>query len=172
MPLSIGLTGVAAAALSALSLFSVPQPKPPDFRPLEFLVGICWAGTFPDGKATDQHCFEWVFDRKFIRDRHVVRNGGTPYSGETLYGWDPEAKRLGFWYSNSEGEILTGAVEYGPGSIAFPTRHVTEKGSMELRATWTRMGQDGYRVEQTQLVGKTWKPLWTMELKRVADAAR
>jgi hypothetical protein len=169
MPLSIGSTSL--AVLAALSLFPVPQPQTPDFRPLEFLVGSCWKGTFPDGKATDQHCFEWVFDRKFIRDRHVVRNGEGPYSGETLYGWDPEEKRLGFWSWNSEGEILTGAVEYGPGSIVFPTKHVTEKGTLELRATWTRTGPDSYRVEQSRRAGDAWKPLWAMELKRVSDGA-
>jgi hypothetical protein len=170
MPPSIGLTAL-AAALSAL-LSPVLQSKTPDFRPLEFLVGSCWVGTFPDGKATDRHCFEWVFDRKFIRDRHVVRNGDAPYAGETLYGWDAEEKRLGFWYWNSEGEVILGAVEYGPRSIVFPTRVVTEKGTMELRATWTRTGPDSYRVEQSRRAGDEWKPLWTMELKRESTAGR
>ena len=96
MPTTTLLT--AAAAFSALALFPTQQPQPPDFRPLEFVVGSCWVGTFPDGKATDEHCFEWVYDRKFIRDRHVVRNGEAPYAGEALYGWDPKAKRLAFWY--------------------------------------------------------------------------
>jgi hypothetical protein len=167
---STGLT--ALAAFSAVSLFQIPQQRTtPDFRPLEFLVGHCWVGTFPDGKATDEHCFEWVFDRKFIRDRHVVRNGAAPYAGETLYGWDSEKKRLGFWYWNSEGEVLIGAVEYRPGSIVFPTRHVTDKGTVELRATWTRRGEDSYRVEQSQRAGEVWKPLWTMELKRAPGRA-
>jgi hypothetical protein len=159
----------ALAAFTALSLFPTPQSKVPDFRPLEFLVGHCWVGAFPGGKATDEHCFEWVFDRKFIRDRHVVRNGDAPYAGETLYGWDAEEKRLGFWYWNSEGEVIVGAVEYRPGSIVFPTKHVTDKGTMELRATWTRTGQDSYRVEQSQRAGQAWKPLWTMELKRKGE---
>jgi hypothetical protein len=166
-------TGLAAlAALSAVSLFQVPQQRnTPDFRPLEFLVGHCWLGTFPDGKATDEHCFEWVFDRKFIRDRHVVRNGPAPYAGETLYGWDPEEKRLGFWYWSSDGEILTGRVEYRPKSIVFPTKYVTDKGTVELRATWTRTGQDSYRAEESQRAGEKWKPLWTMELKRTPGRA-
>jgi hypothetical protein len=76
----------ALAAFSALSSIPISQPSAPDFRPFEFLVGDCWVGSFPDGKATDEHCFEWVYDRKFIRDRHVVRNGEAPYFGEALYG--------------------------------------------------------------------------------------
>jgi len=123
-------------------------------------------GAFPGGKATDEHCFEWVYDRKFIRDRHVVRNGEAPYAGETLYGWDPKAKRLAFWYWNSEGEVLLGTVEYHGDSIVFPTRHETDKGTVELRATWTRTGPDRYRVEQSQRAGAAWNSLWTMELTR------
>jgi hypothetical protein len=161
-------TGLTALAASALSFFSLPQHSPtPDFRPLEFLVGHCWVGTFPDGKASDQHCFEWVFDRKFIRDRHVVRGGPpAPYAGETLYGWDPEKKRMGFWYWSSEGELLTGTVEYRPDSIVFPTKYVTEKGTVELRAIWTRLSPDSYRAEESQRLRAEWKPLWAMELKR------
>lgn len=162
-------TRLSAAAFSALSLFHVPQPQTPDFRPLEFVVGDCWVGTFPNGKATDEHCFEWVFDRKFIRDRHVVRNAEGPYSGEALYGWDPREKRLAFWYWNSEGEVLVGTVEYRPDSIVFPTWHETDKGTVELRATWTRTGPNSYRVEQSRRAGQAWKPLWAMELRRKRD---
>src|SRR4051812_49896955 len=61
----------------------------PAFKPLEFLVGSCWTGTFPDGKQTDTHCFEWLYDRHFIRVRHVVR-GGPPYEGESTYRVDPK----------------------------------------------------------------------------------
>ena len=156
----------AALAFSTFSLFDIQEPKTPDFRPLEFVVGDCWVGTFPDGEATDEHCFKWVYDRKFIRDRHVVRNGEAPYAGEALYGWDPKEKRLGFWYWNSQGEVLVGTVEYRQDSIVFPTRYETDKGTIDLRATWTRNGPDSYRVAQSQRTGEVWKSLWSMELKR------
>jgi hypothetical protein len=156
----------ALAAFSALTSFPLPQRNAPDFRPLEFLVGDCWSGTFPDGKQTDEHCFEWVYDRKFIRDRHVVRNGQAPYAGETLYGWDARARRLAFWYFNSEGDVILGTVEYQGDSIVFPTRYETDKGPVELRAVWTRTGPDSYRVAQSQREGEAWKSLWGMELRR------
>lgn len=160
----------ALAAYTALTSFPLPQRNAPDFRPLEFLVGDCWIGTFPDGKQTDEHCFEWVYDRKFIRDRHVVRNGQAPYAGETLYGWDARAKRLAFWYFNSEGDVILGTVEYQADSIVFPTRYETDKGPVDLRAVWARTGPDSYRVAQSQREGEAWKPLWGMELRR-RDAA-
>src|SRR3954453_2757084 len=100
----------ALAACSAVVLFQPPQHRTtPDFRRLEFLVGSCWIGTFPDGKATDEHCFEWVYDRMFIRDKHVVR-GGPPYEGESLYRWDPVAKRIAYWYWSSPGLVVTGTL--------------------------------------------------------------
>ena len=156
----------ALAAFSALSSIPIPQPSAPDFRPFQFLVGDCWVGRFPDGKQTDEHCFEWVYDRKFIRDRHVVRTGKAPYAGETIYGWDAKAKRLAFWYFNSEGDVMVGTVEYRPDSIVFPTQYETDNGKIDLRATWMRTGPDSYRVAQSQRAGEAWKPLWAMELKR------
>ena len=159
-----------AGVMLAGALYGVPglvaqQPQGADFGPLEFLVGSCWIGTFPDAKKTDEHCFEWVFDRKFIRDRHVVR-GGAPYQGETIYGWDPTAKRLSFWYWNSDGLLTVGRVEYTPEGIVFPERYTTSKGEVELKAVWTRLGTDGYRVWQGQRTNSGWKTLWTMDLTR------
>jgi hypothetical protein len=161
MRLSFCLTVVTSVSLAFV--LEAQSSRSPDFRPLEFLVGRCWVGTFPDGKQTDEHCFEWVFDHKFVRDRHVVRHGDAPYAGETLYGWDPKEKRLAFWYWNSDGEILRGTVEYAAKRIVFPTEYDTETGPVELRAIWTPLGPDHYRAEEQQHVGSEWKTLRTME---------
>ena len=157
---------VVLGVLSPLFLLQSQSAGTPDYRPMEFLVGHCWVGTFPDGKQTDEHCFEWVFDHKFIRDRHVVRNGPSPYAGETLYGWDPKEKRLAFWYWNSDGEILRGTVEYTAESIVFPTQYESKNGPVELRAVWTPLGQEGYRAEEAQRVGKSWKTIMKLNFKR------
>jgi len=135
------------------------------FAPLAFLVGSCWVGTFPDGKQTDEHCFEWVYGGRFVRDRHVVR-GGPPYEGETLYWRDPATKGLAYWYWSSDGGTITGRVEPGPEGIVFPSRHRTAQGETELKAVWTRSGADAYRVWNGRREGDGWKELWTMELVR------
>jgi hypothetical protein len=124
-------------------------------------------GTFPDGKQTDEHCFEWVFDRKFIRDRHIVR-GGEAYQGESLYRWDAATKQLAYWYWSSAGLVVTGTVETSPEGIVFPSRYTTPKGEIELKAVWKRVGADAYRTSQSQRAAgdSAWKPLWSMELKR------
>ena len=152
---------------TASSVGLAQQSPPVDFSPLAFLVGSCWIGTFPDGKQTDEHCFEWVYDKKFIRDRHVVR-GGQPYQGETLYGWDPREKQLSFWYFNSDGQVIRGEVENTQEGLVFPERITTPEGEVELKSVWTRQGENGYRVWQGQRTGETWKTLWTMEFKRTS----
>jgi hypothetical protein len=157
-----------ALLLGILNDIPLPAQGPPDsLAPLAFVVGSCWKGTFPDGRKTDTHCFEWMFDRKFIRDRHVVEGGeGEPYRGETIFGWDAAAKRPGYWYWSSEGFVLTGAVEYQEGRIVFPSRMTGPQGATELEAAWTRRGEDAYQVVQRRRTAKGWETLWTMELKR------
>ncbi len=155
----------AALMIGAFQTASAQDAKPSPFEPLEFLVGSCWTGNFPGGKTTDEHCFEWVFDRKFIRDRHVVR-GGDPYSGETLYYWDAAAKRLAFQYYSSAGFVMSGTAEHTPEGVVFPQRQKTANGEVETKSLWTRVGTDGYHVWSGQKDGAGWKTLWTMDLKR------
>jgi hypothetical protein len=157
---------VVVLGMSGASRTGAQPPVPDHFRPLEFLAGSCWAGSFPDGKSTDEHCFEWVFDGKFIRDRHVVRGRSQPYAGETIFAWDAKDRRVVFWYWNSRGGFSTGHVEYTDEGIVFPERHTTEKGVQEMKAVWKRAGPDAYRVHQAERAGNEWKTLWTMELKR------
>jgi hypothetical protein len=136
-----------------------------DFGALAALVGSCWLGTFPDGKQTDEHCFEWMLDRRFIRDKHVVR-GGKPYAGETIYMWDRSARRLAFWYWNTEGQLMTGRGDPMAEGLVFLTRMPAPGGEMELKATWTPTGPDGFRIWNGQRIGDGWKELWTMDMKR------
>jgi hypothetical protein len=158
-------TVVLLGAFASAEAQESKTPQGPDFRPLEFLVGSCWIGTFPDGKVTDEHCFEWVYDKKFIRDRHVAR-GGAPYQGETIYGWDPATKRLSYTYWNSAGITIVGQVNATPEGVVFPSRYATANGDVEIEAVWTRVGNDAYRVVQRQRVDTGWKTIMTMQLSR------
>ena len=55
------------------------------YQPLAFLAGHCWKGSFPGGHRTDEHCFSWIYDGKFLRDRHTVRSEGQPDAlGESI----------------------------------------------------------------------------------------
>jgi hypothetical protein len=159
-----------AAVLLAGTLQGDSTPRPgaepgATLAPLEFLVGSCWKGTFPDGRKTDEHCFEWMLGRRFIRDRHVVE-GGEPYRGESVLGWDTSAKRMGFWYWNSDGLVTVGSIEYRDGGVVFPERYTGPEGEVELEAIWSRRGKDAYHVLQRRRTPKGWETLWTMELRR------
>lgn len=135
-------------------------------EPLAFLAGSCWKGTFPDAKRTDEHCFEWLFDRKFIRDRHVVE-GGPPYRGESILGYDTNRKQLAFWYWNSDGLVTVGEIQPTDEGVVFPERYTTPEGQeIEMQAVWSRAGKDAYKVVQRQRTDTGWKTLWTMEMQR------
>ena len=115
------------------------QAAAADFSPLEFLVGNCWVGTFADGKTTDEHCFEWKYGRKFIRDHHVVRgaDGSNVYEGETLYGWNPATKEISWRYVSVEGlndrrhRETTGRRHSVPGTPADRQGHPGDDGRVD-----------------------------------------
>ena len=95
------LPGVAAAAPRA------------EYQPLAFLAGHCWKGEFPGGaKTTDEHCFTWIYDGKFLRDQHTVRAAGKPDAArdEAVFvldrnPQDPQAPLLLADAANSAAEI-------------------------------------------------------------------
>ena len=46
--------------------------------PMAFLVGHCWKGAIPGSNKTDEHCFQWMYDGRALRDTHIVRSPGAP----------------------------------------------------------------------------------------------
>jgi hypothetical protein len=139
-----------------------------ELKPLQFLVGSCWTGTFPDGAKTDTHCFEPVFGGLFIRDRHVVHGAKTPYEGETIHAWDPKQKRLVFTYWASSGSISTGFAEpQASGEIVFPEDNVSSGGRQIIKSVWTPHA-DSYDVTVSEQKDGQWRELWHMTMKRAA----
>ena len=94
-----------ALACSATSSLAQETDRSDDLEALRFLAGSCWTATFPDGGATDTHCWEGMLGDAFIRDVHVVEGRAQPYSGESIYGVDPARGHLGYTYYNSLGGI-------------------------------------------------------------------
>lgn len=141
-----------------------------ELKPFQFLVGSCWTGTFPDGKATDTHCFESVYGGQFIRDTHVVRNGPKPYEGESIHAWDAQKKQLVYVYWATSGSISFGTSEPQPsGEIVFPQADVSSSaGTVAIKSTWTPRGADTYEVWASQLKDGEWKETWRMVMKRDA----
>src|SRR2546423_4817205 len=87
------LVDVAAAGrVPAQAASSPPHPPSliphPALHPLAFLAGSCWKGTFTGRSATDEHCFTWIYNGRFLRDHHIVVGDSVPYEGESTYAWD------------------------------------------------------------------------------------
>ena len=126
------------------------------FAPLEFLVGHCWTGTMRNAGLTDTHCFEWMYDKRYVRDRHVV-SSSPPYEGETIYAWDPESRQVVFRYLSNQGLFLNGHMEQRGDSLVLPSSYMDGKGQkVEVRSVWTRT-EDGYHAQGFTLVKGKWE---------------
>jgi hypothetical protein len=131
----------------------------PGYRPLAFLADHCWKGAFPGGR-TDEHCFTWIYDGKFLRDRHTVRAAGKPdASGESIYFWDSTAQRLEYLYIESDGGFSRGPVSIDKEALVFPDTSFVEKGkTLVYRSRWQRSGARAYDVVTEFKDGEGWVP--------------
>jgi hypothetical protein len=139
-------------------------------KPMAFLAGHCWKGEFADGKATDEHCFEWVYDGRALRDTHTVRAPGRPnYVGETTYYWDASAKRVEFLYIENLGGVSRGRMESEPGVLIFPpTQYAADGEAMTYRARWTRMGDAVYEAWSERETKDGWATMFKLTMKRTS----
>ncbi|MBD2842598.1 DUF1579 family protein [Erythrobacter rubeus] len=143
-----------------------------DLDALRFLAGSCWTAAFPDGGATDTHCWEAMLGDAFIRDVHVVNGRSQPYSGESIYGVDPETGEFGYTYYNSLGGISSGRVVVFDDRIEFPgeTHTTTEGETIVMRSIMRRTGDDSYSMTTEQETPEGWRTLWSMQFERAGDA--
>lgn len=137
-------------------------------KPMAFLAGHCWKGNFPDGKQTDEHCFQWLYDGKALRDRHMVRAPGRPdYIGETTYYWDSAAKRVEFLYFENQGGISRGTMESTPQALVFPaTQYVADGDTMTYRVRWTLIDDTSYEAWSEMQGPKGWSTMFKLTMKR------
>jgi hypothetical protein len=137
----------AAAVFAAAASAAEPEKPAEPLKPLASFAGHCYTGTLAGGKDTDQHCFQWMYGGKALRDVHTVRGAGHPdYVGETTYYWDSGARRIEYLYVENAGGIMRGTVEPGEGAIVFPpAAYVADGQALTLRVRWT-LGTDGYEA--------------------------
>jgi hypothetical protein len=141
----------------------------PGYQPLAFLAGHCWEGAFPGGR-TDEHCFTWIYDGKFLRDRHTVRAAGKPDAlGESIYFWDSKAKRLEYLYIESDGGFSRGPVAVDSEALLFPDTSFVENGkTMVYRSRWQRSGATAYDVVTEFKSKDGWVPGFKVHMEQVA----
>jgi hypothetical protein len=163
-----GFTLKAVAAVFAMSVPAWAQAVPVEaLQPMAFLAGHCWKGEFPGGKQqTDEHCFEWLYGGKALRDTHTVRTPGKPdYTGETTYYWDSAAKRVEYIYIENLGGISRGTMESTPGALVFPaTQYVADGQAMTYRVRWTVLNDKAYEALSEMQVKDGWAPMFKLLL--------
>lgn len=138
-------------------------------KPMAFLAGHCWKGEFPGGKQIDEHCFQWLYNGKALRDTHTVRTPGQPdYVGETTYYWDAAAKRVEYLYIENLGGISRGSMESTPSALVFPpAQYIADGESSTYRVRWTPIGDDAYEAWSEAQTKDGWATMFKVKLKRV-----
>jgi hypothetical protein len=163
----IGLAAIGLTASLSFSTFADDQPASEHFAPLAFLAGYCWSGPFADGKSTDEHCYQWMYDGKFLRDRHIVRGAEKPYRGETIYFWDGDENAVAYIYFNSSGGVSRGTLKVEGETLLFPTERYTQGSSTrEFSTTLVREAPDGYRTSTRELKDGKWVEAWGVAFRR------
>ena len=166
-------TAAAASLLAGMAMAAPAEAPPAPYQPLAFLVGHCWRGTFPDGKATDEHCFSWIYGGKFVRDEHVVHRGEGRADGlgESIYVWDATSKQLQYLYIESAGGFSRGTVSGEGDTLLFPPTSYLEKGETQTyRSRWQPAGQDAYDVVTEFQVKDRWVPGFKLHMEKVTPA--
>ena len=132
-------------ALTCFLFASVPACAESSLAPLAFLAGHCWTAVIDNGRETDTHCYEWMHGGMQLRDRHVVRGNKPDYSGETVYAFNGERKRVEYRYWNSEGGQSDGYLEVAVnGTLRFlDDRYVAPDGVVYTFASELTHPADG-----------------------------
>jgi hypothetical protein len=165
-------TAAIAALVSATLAWPLraqaPEVSSP-LAPLAFLAGHCWKGPFPDGKRHDEHCFEWFYDGRFLRDRHVVTGEERPYGGETIYYWDAAAREVQYIYFSLPGGVSRGNMRPDGDVLRFPEERYVGTGGKEeaYRSTWRPAGEDAYDTIVETLVDGKWVEAWRIRMQRL-----
>lgn len=139
------------------------------FQSMLPLVGHSYLGTFPNGKMTDEQHFQWVYDGKFVRNVHYVRNqkGEVVYEGETIFAYDREKKRLVYWYWNITGGYLTGWAESENGrQVWYGKNHADAAQTKESKSAVWDVSPESYKATQYFRKDGEWQEQWSMTYLR------
>lgn len=137
-------------------------------KPMAFLAGHCWKGLFADGKRTDEHCFQWLYDGRALRDTHTVRTPGKPdHVGEATYYFDSAAKRVDWLYIENDGGVSRGTVLSEGNAFVFPpTEFIGDGQPMTYRVRWTPVGNNAYEAWSETETPNGWATMFKMTLTR------
>jgi hypothetical protein len=160
------------ALILAAQAAAPPPALAAELQPLAFLVGSCWRASFPDGRSTDTHCYTAMLGGRFVRDVHVVAGGPAAYSGEAIYRWDTQARRIRYEYYASDGGYSAGTAAPNAGGIDFPEEtYVGGDGQAMVMRTVQTGGAGGYaRTTSARQPDGSWREMFTLRFTRSGPA--
>src|SRR5271166_1273613 len=144
-----------ALLLVLLALFSInglaqsePAGTDSPLNPVAWLVGGTWVSDVKDpsdGSVTHvDNRIRWAPNQRAI-EFNVDFNGKPHYNG--FYAYNPVAKTIGFYYTNSEGELTIGTATSDPDGKTlhqeFDVMHPNGE-TGHIRSTLVRDGNDAY----------------------------
>ena len=170
--LAVAIAATVLALSSSASAATMPSDAPSidALKPLAFLAGHCWKGTFADGKRTDEHCFAWMYGGRMLRDTHTVRTPGKADAvGESTYYLNSASNHVEFLYVESTGGFSRGTVESLPEALIFPDTQFIEDGqALVYRARWTPQGADAYEAWSEAQTADGWQTMFKLVMKRTS----
>lgn len=139
MPLALALSVPAMAGAGP----ATGAPSQQSLTMFDRLLGRCYIASVGPN-STDRHCFEGIYGRKHVRDRHSVTvDGKVVYAGETIYSRDGDT--VVFTYFNTLGGVGHGKASATPGGISFTgSMRGTPNGAVQsMNSNW-RWQAGGY----------------------------
>jgi hypothetical protein len=169
------ILGIAAAGLLSLATARGQESEEkvalPGLGWLADLAGSCWKGLTQDGKMQDTQCYGMQYG-KFLRGTIQLNNQGDasgkpPYEGDSVWAWDPQKKRISFYYWSSAGTfgVSEGFIEGE--LVRFPDPPKVNAKEPPTRSTWSRLDENSYKVIREKRLKGAWKETYSVVYTRV-----
>ncbi len=169
-------TSLMIALLSALSAQSSAPAAPSSPEPMAaiaWLVGGTWVSDIKDssdGSVTHvEERIRWSPNHQAIQF-NVDFNGKPHYDG--FYAFNPATKKIGFYYTNSEGELTIGtATPEEAGKTVrqdFDIMHVNGN-TGHVRSTLVRDGENAYLFSVFMQKDGDWQQVFHIRYERKAE---
>jgi hypothetical protein len=134
-------------------------------EPLAFLTTHEWDAKLPDSPEREKkkiHArFTWAPSRQAIRisNEIVIDGKASPYV-EGLYAWDPQQKRIVFWYVDAKGGLTKGTVKIQAAKLVHEFQETESDGkTLEYVAKVTPHGNEAWDNEIFARKGESLTPL-------------
>lgn len=124
------------------------------------MAGHCWSGTYPDGRTSDTQCYSAQFGRLLRGSIKLSGMHGSKqvdnFEGDSVYAWNPKAKRVDYTFWASDGTYGTGEMFLEGEQLIFPAPGGADSTAGGMRSVWRRVDVNSFVVTREKRQGDTW----------------